>query len=334
MRCVSFPRPVGSASASEANIADRSLGVTSGGRLGARLEEVGQPATVLGPFFMRFQRDGMALTSAGDVADFTATARQALLTETEQAMSDDAIAHVLDGFASLPAFPDAAPALRKLSDAGVSVGCLTIGDPRNTRSFLTGAGLETYVDRVVTCDEVGVWKPAPRAYRHTAKALDCELDRMALVAVHAWDCHGAKRVGALAGWCSRLEGEPGDVFMPADVHGDDLVEVVEDLLALCRRCHRAAGARARNFLTWRRRKGAESGCPGCHGERGGSGPLSVEVQQAHADDWTVGHGHLGFGAVARRASGRSWTAGLRRHCAGEAAAGAAHDPEWQTRVAA
>ena len=55
---------------------------------------------------------------------------------------------------------------------------------------------------------------------------------MALVAVHAWDCHGAKRAGALAGWCSRLEGEPGDVFRPADVRGDDLVEVAEGLLAL------------------------------------------------------------------------------------------------------
>ncbi len=200
--------------------------------IGARLEEVGQPAAVLGPFFMRFQRDAMALTLAGDVADFNATARQALRTETKQAMSDDAIAHVLEGFATVPAFPDAAPALRRLSEAGVTIGCLTVGDPDNTRSFLDGAGLETYVDRVVTSDAVGVWKPAPDVYHHTAKALNCELSRMALVAVHAWDCHGAKRAGALAGWCSRLEGVPGDVFLPADVHGDDLVEVVDGLLAL------------------------------------------------------------------------------------------------------
>ena len=200
--------------------------------IGARLEEVGQPASVLAPFFMRFQRDAMALTLAGDVPDFTATARQALRTETGQAMSDDAIAHVLGGFAGVPAFPDAAPALRKLSETGIPIGCLTVGDPDNTRSFLAGAGLESYVDHVVTCDAVGVWKPAPDVYHYAAKALRCELDRMALVAVHAWDCHGAKKVGALAGWCSRLEGEPGDIFRPADVRGDDLIEVVDGLLAL------------------------------------------------------------------------------------------------------
>ncbi len=200
--------------------------------LGKRLEEAGQSADVLPPFFMRFQRDAMALTLAGDVADFTATARQSLRTETQQAMSDDQIDHVLEGFATVPAFPDALPALQRLSEAGVRVGCLTVGDPDSTRSFLAGAGLEGYVDHVVTCDDVGTWKPAPAVYRHSARTLDCPLDRMALVAVHAWDCHGAKRAGALAGWCSRLEGEPGEVFQPADVHGGDLVEVVDGLLAL------------------------------------------------------------------------------------------------------
>ncbi len=197
-----------------------------------RLEEVGQPAGVLGPFFLRFQRDAMALTLAGDDADFTAVARQALNTETKQAMSSEDIDHVLEGFAKVSAFPDALPALQKLSEAGVKIGCLTVGDPENTRSFLAAAGLASYVDEVVTSSAVGTWKPAPAVYHYSAESLGCELDRMALVAVHAWDCHGAKRAGALAGWCSRLEGEPGDVFEPADVRGDDLVEVVDGLLAL------------------------------------------------------------------------------------------------------
>ena len=197
-----------------------------------RLTEVGQPDSVMGPFFLRFQRDAMALTLAGDDADFTAVARQALNTETKQAMSSADIEHVLEGFAKVSAFPDALPALQKLAEAGIKIGCLTVGDPDNTRRFLAAAGLDTYVDEVVTSSAVGTWKPAPAVYHYSADRLDVDLEAMALVAVHAWDCHGAKRVGALAGWCSRLEGEPGDVFEPADVRGDDLVEVVEGLLAL------------------------------------------------------------------------------------------------------
>jgi 2-haloacid dehalogenase len=200
--------------------------------LADRLEEVGRPREMLGSWFMRFQRDSMALTLAGDFAQFDAVARESLSVESRQTMSRADIDHVLDGFAEVPAFPDAEPALRRLAEAGIRIGCLTVGNPENTRRFLEGAGLDRYVDEVITAEMAGVWKPAPGIYRTAAEKLGSPLERMALVAVHAWDCHGAKRAGALAGWCARLEGEHADVFLPADVHGADLVEVVDGLLAL------------------------------------------------------------------------------------------------------
>lgn len=200
--------------------------------LAARLEEVDQPAALLGPWFMRFQRDAMALTLAGDPAPFEPVARQALRTETRHALSEAEIDHVLAGFATLPTFEDAAPALRRLSEAGVTVGCLTVGSPDNTRRFLDGAGLAGFVDHVITAQAAGVWKPHPEIYHFAAEQMGTPIERMALVAVHAWDCHGAKRAGALAGWCARLEQERGDVFLPADVSGESLVEVAEGLLTL------------------------------------------------------------------------------------------------------
>jgi 2-haloacid dehalogenase len=132
----------------------------------------------------------------------------------------------------LPAFDDAAPALQSLSDAGLIVGCLTVGSPDNTRRFLDNAGLAEFVDYVITAREAGVWKPHPKIYRFAAEQMHIPIERMALVAVHAWDCHGAKRAGALAGWCARLEYKPGDVFLPADVVGESLVEVADKLLTM------------------------------------------------------------------------------------------------------
>jgi 2-haloacid dehalogenase len=187
---------------------------------------------MLGPWFLRFQRDAMALTLAGDEAPFEPVARQAMRTESHHSMSEADIDHVLAAFDELPTFDDAAPALRKLSEAAVQVACLTVGRPDNTRRFLEGAGLAQYVDHVVTAKDAGVWKPHPDIYRYTAEKLAMPLERMALVAVHAWDCHGAKRAGAMAGWCARLEGKLGDVFVPPDVSGETLVDVVEGLLAL------------------------------------------------------------------------------------------------------
>lgn len=200
--------------------------------LAERLESTGQSAALLGPWFMRFQRDAMALTLAGDEAPFEPVARQSMRTETRHTMSEADIDHVLAGFATLPAFDDAAPALRMLSEAGIIVGCLTVGSPDNTRGFLDNAGLSRFVDHVITAQEAGVWKPHPQIYRFAAEQMRTPVERMAMVAVHAWDCHGAKRAGALTGWCSRLELERGDVFLPADVTGDTLVEVAEKLLLL------------------------------------------------------------------------------------------------------
>ncbi|WP_297791246.1 HAD family hydrolase [uncultured Marinobacter sp.] len=200
--------------------------------LAARLEEVGQPATILQPWFLRFQRDAMALTLAGDTAPFEAVARESLRTETKYTLSERDIEYVVEGFSTLPTFDDAVPALKKLSEAGVSVGCLTVNSPEKTRCFLEGAGLSEFVDHVVTAQEAGVWKPHPDIYRFAAKRLGTPIERLALVAVHAWDCHGAKRAGALAGWCARLEVEPGDVFLPPDVTGDNLVEVADKLMSL------------------------------------------------------------------------------------------------------
>jgi 2-haloacid dehalogenase len=197
-----------------------------------RFAEIGQPTHLVQPWFLRFQRDCMALTLSGDVAEFHAAARQALRTETRQRVTEDQIDYVLEAFGSLPAHADAAPAMRRLAAAGLRIGCLTVGHPDTTAQFLQQAGLAEYIDQVVTTQRAGTWKPAPAVYHVTADALGVPPDRLALVAVHAWDCHGAKRAGCLAGWCARLEGAYGDVFTPPDVTGDDLEQVAEALLAL------------------------------------------------------------------------------------------------------
>lgn len=114
----------------------------------------------------------------------------------------------------------------------MAVGCLTVNSPEKTRSFLEGAGLDGFVDHIITAQDAGVWKPHPDIYHFAAQRLGTPIERLAVVAVHAWDCHGAKRAGAQAGWCSRLEHEPGDVFLAADVTGNSLVEVADKLMSL------------------------------------------------------------------------------------------------------
>ncbi|MFI0481194.1 haloacid dehalogenase type II [Actinomadura sp. 9N215] len=200
--------------------------------LRARFEDAGLPGAAVDTWYARTLRDGTALTATGDFEPFRRVAEGALRAVAGPRADDAAVARVLDGLAGLPAHPDVEPALRRLAAADVPAVCLTNGAGATTMAFLDRAGLTDLVDRVISIEEVRRWKPSAAVYRHGAAVTGVPADRLALVAAHAWDCHGAARAGLVTGWVGRLEGRYGDVFAPPDVTGDDLVEVVDRLLAL------------------------------------------------------------------------------------------------------
>jgi 2-haloacid dehalogenase len=200
--------------------------------LRAGLTEAGQPPDLLEAWYTRTLRDGMALSATGDYVAFTDVAEAALRGVTNYTISDEQLAQVMAGFSELPAFDDALPAITSLTEAGLRVACLTNGPAHLTSSFVNRTGLGSLVDRVISVGEVYRWKPARVVYLYAAEVLDVQPDRMALVAAHDWDCHGAKRAGLTTGWVSRKSGGFGASFAPPDVVGEDLTEVAAKLLAL------------------------------------------------------------------------------------------------------
>jgi 2-haloacid dehalogenase len=200
--------------------------------LRARLTDIGQPPGLLEAWYTRTLRDGMALSATGDYVPFSEVAEAALRGLTHYTVSDEQVSLVMAGFAELPAFPDAAPALTQLTDAGLRVACLTNGSAFLASSFVNRTGLGSLVDRVISVEEVYRWKPAGVVYLYAASILDVPADRLALVAAHDWDCHGAKRAGLTTGWVSRKSGGFGAPFAAPDVTGEDLTEVAAKLLAL------------------------------------------------------------------------------------------------------
>jgi 2-haloacid dehalogenase len=200
--------------------------------LRARLSEAGQPPTLLEAWYTRTLRDGMALSATGDFVPFSDVAEAALRALTNYTISDEQVAAVTAGWSELPAFPDVLPAMENLVQAGVRVACLTNGSADLTSSFVNRTGLGSLVDRVISVGEVYRWKPAGVVYLYAVSVMNVPADRMALVAAHDWDCHGAKRAGLTTGWVSRKSGGFGAPFAPPDVTGEDLVDVAAKLLAL------------------------------------------------------------------------------------------------------
>jgi 2-haloacid dehalogenase len=200
--------------------------------LRGRFTDIGQPPHLLEAWYTRTLRDGMALSATADFAAFPEVAESSLRALTGQSISDEQVKHVMAGFAELPAFPDAVPAVTSLSEAGIRVACLTNGTAELTQAFVERCGLAPMVERVISVGEVYRWKPAMVVYMYAADVLDVAPELMALVAAHDWDCHGAKRAGLTTGWVSRGPAGFGAPFAPPDVTGQTLTEVASRLLAL------------------------------------------------------------------------------------------------------
>lgn len=203
--------------------------------LRAHLAILGLTGAALEIWFARLLRNAFALDASGVYRPFGEVARATLevfLVEYQFAADAPALDQALAGFAELPAYADAAPALQLLRQAGVRIVTLTNGHADTTRQLLERARLDGLVERVVSIDEVRRWKPAREVYLHAAKMAGVAPGEMALVAAHAWDVHGASCAGLVTGWVSRLEKHFHPGMNPPDVTGDTLTEVGQRLLAL------------------------------------------------------------------------------------------------------
>jgi 2-haloacid dehalogenase len=97
---------------------------------------------------------------------------------------------------------------------------------------LTNAGLADLFEQILSADSVQRLKPAPEPYHMAARSLGIVPGDMRLVAAHAWDVAGAMRAGCAAAFVAR----PGMVLDPLvkrpDVVGNDMREVVDQILAV------------------------------------------------------------------------------------------------------
>lgn len=200
--------------------------------LGARFVDVGRPEHEWELFFTRTLRDGMALTLAGGARPFAEVARAALRTTAGHTLSEEALDHVLAGFRELPPHRDVEPALQALVRARIPVYAFTHGAAATASDALDRAGLRTYLHGVLSCEQIGAFKPPARVYHWACDEVGEQSDRVALVAAHSWDVHGAVRAGLVGGLATRLEGAVPDVVTPPHVAARHLDEVVHRLIEL------------------------------------------------------------------------------------------------------
>ncbi len=192
--------------------------------LASRFAEAGQPPEMLDSWFAGVLRDGFALAAAGDFRPFGQIAAGNL----RGTLTAEQIDSLLTGFRELDAHPDVPEGLRLLAEAGYRLITLTNGAAALSESMFARAGVLGLLESRLSVEDAVTWKPAPASYRHAADACGLPLDRMAMVAVHPWDVHGAQRVGMFGVWVNR-HGAVYPDYLPAP---DAVVTDLRDLAAV------------------------------------------------------------------------------------------------------
>jgi 2-haloacid dehalogenase len=141
-------------------------------------------------------------------------------------LSEAARRQLLIDYLNLPAFPDVLPALETLTSSGCKLLAFSNGIEKSLRTLLGNAGVQPYLEGVVSVDDIKTFKPNPDVYAYLVSRGGCSREDTWLVSSNPFDVIGAKAAHLNAAWVRR---NPEAAFDPWEFNAD---VVVGDLTAL------------------------------------------------------------------------------------------------------
>lgn len=106
-------------------------------------------------------------------------------------------------YAELAPFADVTGTLTTLRAAGLRTAILTNGSRDLIDATCRHAGIDRWLDMILSVDEVGLYKPHPSVYELACRRLGVPRERIAFVSSNGWDAAGAAQFGMRVIWCNR-----------------------------------------------------------------------------------------------------------------------------------
>jgi 2-haloacid dehalogenase len=138
------------------------------------------------------------LNERGDYEPFGDVTARALA-QVAPHLGPHAMERACKAWLTVPAHPDAAPALGDLRAGGVRCAVLSNGTGPMIRSAVEAAGLP--IDEVRSVEEVRVYKPDARVYALLDQM--AARDRTLFVSSNGWDVDGCKKTGRAVAYVDR-----------------------------------------------------------------------------------------------------------------------------------
>lgn len=135
--------------------------------------------------------------------------------------------------AAMPAHPDVAAGLTALQQQGFTLVALTNSSASLAEKQLSSAGLAPLFTRILSVEQLQVYKPDLRVYQWAMKELGKPVSECMMVAAHGWDVGGAKRADMKTAFVTR-KGQALYPLAPApDLIVSDIGELAAKIKPLC-----------------------------------------------------------------------------------------------------
>ncbi len=172
------------------------------------------------------------LTVMEKYEDFEQVTRKALdyaLATVGRELEADQRDALMAQYNDLERFADVQPGLERLKEGGRQMVVFSNGSPSMIEALMDAAELRPYFEGFVSVDEVGVYKPSPRTYRHVADRLGRPIGEVRLVSSNPFDDIGAESAGMPAVWVDRSGGMFDTLAPPPEMVVATLTELAEAL---------------------------------------------------------------------------------------------------------
>ena len=144
-------------------------------------------------------------------------------------LSAEAEKRLMDQYAKLTGFEDSLSVLQSIKQKNISTAILSNGSREMLTTVVESNGLKPYLDKVVTIEDVRLFKTAPQAYELLLKEFPVKKEEILFVSSNAWDALAAKWYGFDVFWVNR-QGHPfEEIGENPDYQGSSLTEVLATL---------------------------------------------------------------------------------------------------------
>jgi 2-haloacid dehalogenase len=134
---------------------------------------------------------------------------------------------LMDQYAKLTGFKNSVSTLKAIKEKGISTAILSNGSREMLTTVVESNGAKPYLDKVVTIEDVRLFKIAPQAYELLLKAFPVKKEEVLFVSSNAWDALGAKWYGFDVFWVNRLGHPFEEIGEKPNYEGTSLSEVLE-----------------------------------------------------------------------------------------------------------